>query len=71
LAPFFISSSDLESGLSSSLVCDQTALFLTQFEDDIEVMEPANTELVPDLSPTYKTTLFCLESMRRRSVAND
>lgn len=55
----------------SDLVRGQGALFLTQLEDQIEVLDPAATELVPDDSPTYNSTLLYLESMRRRSVAND
>lgn len=46
-------------------------LFLTALEDTIEVLEPAKTELVPDTSPTYNATVLYLESLRRRSVAND
>lgn len=55
----------------SDLVRGQDALFLTTLEDQIEVLDPAATELVPDDSPTYNATLLYLESMRRRSVAND
>jgi superfamily II DNA or RNA helicase len=55
----------------SDLVRGQDALFLTQLEEQIEVLDPAATELVPDGSPTYNATLLYLESMRRRSVAND
>lgn len=55
----------------SDLVRGRDALFLTQLEDQIEVLNPAATELVPDNSPTYNATLLYLESMRRRSVAND
>ena len=49
----------------------QSALFLTALEDTIEVLDPAKTELVPDTSPTYNATVLYLESLRRRSVAND
>lgn len=55
----------------SDLVRGRDALFLTQLEDQIEVLDPAATELVPDDSPTYNSTILYLESMRRRSVAND
>ena len=55
----------------SHLVRSQSALFLTELEDDIEVLDPAATELVPDTSPTYNATILYLESLRRRSVAND
>lgn len=55
----------------SDLVRGQSALFLTALEDTIEVLDPAKTELVPDSSPTYNATVLYLESLRRRSVAND
>ncbi|EEA03736.1 helicase domain protein [Burkholderia sp. H160] len=46
-------------------------MFLTELEDAIEVLDPAETELVPDTSPTYNATVLYLESLRRRGVAND
>jgi hypothetical protein len=55
----------------SDLVRGQSALFLTSLEDAIEILDPAKTELVPDTSPTYNATVLYLESLRRRSVAND
>lgn len=55
----------------SDLVRGQTALFLTALEDDIEVLDPAQTLLVPDESPTYNATMLYLESQRRRVVPND
>lgn len=55
----------------SELVRGRDALFLTELEDQIEVLDPAETRLVSDDSPTYTASLLYLESMRRRSVAND
>jgi superfamily II DNA or RNA helicase len=55
----------------SDLVRGRDALFLTELEEQIEVLDPAATELVPDDSPTYNATLLYLESLRRRNVAND
>ena len=55
----------------SELVRSREALFLTQLEDHIEVLDPAATRLVADPSPTYNASMLYLESMRRRSVAND
>ncbi|WP_330727997.1 DEAD/DEAH box helicase [Burkholderia multivorans] len=55
----------------SELVRGQSALFLTELEGHIEVLDPAKTQLVPDTSPTFNATLLYLESQRRRSVAND
>lgn len=55
----------------SDLVRGQSALFLTELEDDIEILDPAETLLVPDDSPTYSATMLYLESQRRRTVPND
>jgi len=55
----------------SELVRGQAALFLTALEDDIEVLDPALTLLVPDTTPTYNATMLYLESQRRRTVPND
>jgi SNF2 family DNA or RNA helicase len=56
---------------ASDLVRGTSALFLTALEGEIEVLDPARTELVPDLSPTYNASILYLEAFRRRSIAND
>ncbi|WP_300554531.1 DEAD/DEAH box helicase [Limnohabitans sp. Rim8] len=55
----------------SELVRGQSALFLTELEDDIEILDPSQTLLVPDDSPKYNATMLYLESQRRRTVPND
>lgn len=55
----------------SELVRGQSALFLTALEDEIAVLDPEKTELVPDGSPAYNASILYLESLRRRNVAND
>jgi superfamily II DNA or RNA helicase len=55
----------------SDLVRGQSALFLTELEDSIEILDPAKTLLIADTSPTYNATMLYLESQRRRSVPND
>ena len=55
----------------SGLVRNQSALFLTALEDEIAVLDPEKTELVPDGSPAYNASMLYLESLRRRNVAND
>jgi superfamily II DNA or RNA helicase len=55
----------------SELVRSQSALFLTTLEDEIAVLDPAKTELVPDNTPAYGASILYLESLRRRNVAND
>lgn len=55
----------------SELVRSQSALFLTSLEDEIAVLDPEKTELVPDTTPAYNASILYLESLRRRNVAND
>lgn len=55
----------------SDLVRGQSALFLTELEDRIDILDPATTELTADLSPQYAAALLAIESQRRRSIPND
>ena len=55
----------------SELVRSKSALFLTKLEDEIAVLDPEKTELVPDASAAYNASILYLESLRRRNVAND
>lgn len=55
----------------SDLVRGQSTLFLTELEDEIAVLDPSETKLVPDTSQTYNAALLYLESLRRRLVPND
>ena len=55
----------------SELVRGQEALFLTELEEAIEILDPAQTALLPDTSDKYSAALLYLESQRRRSVPND
>jgi hypothetical protein len=48
----------------SELVRGQSALFLTALGEDIEVLDPADTLLIPDDSPTYNAATLYLESHR-------
>jgi hypothetical protein len=42
----------------SELVQGQSPLFLTELEDDIEVLDPVKTQLIYDNSPTYNAASF-------------
>lgn len=53
----------------SELVRGQSALFLTKLEDEITVLDPEKTELVPDTTPSYNASILYLESLRRRNVS--
>lgn len=55
----------------SDLVLGHSALFLSKLEDEIKVLDPAKTELVPDPSSTFNASLLYVESMLRRSLPND
>ena len=55
----------------SELVRGQESLFLTELEDAIEILDPANTQLVADTSDKYSAALLYIESQRRRSIPND
>ena len=56
---------------ASDLIRGQSSLFLTALEGPIEVLDPADTQLVADPSPMFNAALLCLESQRRRTTPND
>ena len=55
----------------SELVREREAIFLTTLESDIQVLDPADTELVPDKSPGFADSRLYLESQLRQAVPND
>ncbi|MES9831155.1 MAG: DEAD/DEAH box helicase [Candidatus Thiodiazotropha sp. DIVDIV] len=55
----------------SELVQGYTVTFLHRLEDEIQVHDPANTELYLDGSPFFTQAHLYLESQRLRTVAND
>lgn len=55
----------------SEVVRGRTAMFLTQLEKAIRVLDPAETELVPDISPRFSSALLHIESHLRSRVPND
>ncbi|MBU1282133.1 MAG: DEAD/DEAH box helicase [Gammaproteobacteria bacterium] len=55
----------------SELVRGRTSIFLSCLEGSIEVLDPAKTELVSDLSPKFNATLLYLEALRRRTTPDD
>jgi hypothetical protein len=55
----------------SDLVRGQSSLFLTALEGPIEVLDPAETQLVADPSPMFNAAMLSLESQRRRTMPND
>ncbi len=55
----------------SELVRGASAIFLDRLEDDIQVHDPAQTQLFQDTSDYFTDSLLYLESQRLRTVAND
>ncbi|SPF37589.1 hypothetical protein SBA4_2020003 [Candidatus Sulfopaludibacter sp. SbA4] len=56
----------------SEIVRDKEARFLTEIEGKgIKVLDPAETELVPDPSPQFRNTRLYLESLLRQSPPTD
>ena len=55
----------------SELVREREAVFLTRLENEIKVLDPATTTLVPDTSPQFRRSLLYIESLLRRAVPND
>ena len=55
----------------SELVREREAIFLTKLEQDIQVLDPAETRLVPDPSPGFADSRLYLESQLRQAVPND
>ena len=55
----------------SELVREREAIFLTALEPDIQVLDPAETRLVPDSSPGFADSRLYLESQLRQAVPND
>ena len=55
----------------SELVRGREAVFLTALEPPIQVLDPANTRLVPDESAQFADSLLYMESQLRQAVPSD
>lgn len=55
----------------SELVQGRTAEFLTRLEDQIDILDPATTELVPDTSSHFDAALLYIEAVRRLNQPED
>jgi hypothetical protein len=53
------------------LVRGRSSLFLTVLEGSIEILDPAETQLVADSSPMFSAAILFIEGQRRRTVPND
>ena len=55
----------------SDLVRGRAVQFLTKLEEDILVLDPAETELALDTSSHFNSTFLYIEALRCRSIPND
>lgn len=55
----------------SALVRGQEGVFLTSLDNDIEILDPARTKLVPDVSPAFARSRLFIESHLRQAVPSD
>ena len=55
----------------SELVRGREAVFLTALEPAIQVLDPADTRLVPDESDRFTDSILYMESQLRHAVPND
>jgi hypothetical protein len=52
-------------------VRDRGAVFLTEIDKDMEVLNPAETQLAPDTSTAYQASLLYMESLLRQKAPTD
>jgi superfamily II DNA or RNA helicase len=70
---------DVSSDKGRQLTCDgiseivrgKEAIFLTQLEDEIKILDPATTTLVQDTSNAFEQSLLYIESQLRQAIPND
>jgi superfamily II DNA or RNA helicase len=55
----------------SELVRNQDAMFLTEIDTSIEILDPARTKLVRDFSSSYRDTILYMESLLRQTSPAD
>lgn len=55
----------------SELVRDKEAIFLTEIDQNIEILDPMDTRLVSDTSSSYQASLLYMESLLRRKPPTD
>ncbi len=55
----------------SEIVLGQEGIFLSKLEDRIQVLDPAETEIIADESSGYADSLLYMESMLRKKATND
>ena len=51
----------------TELVKDKEAIFLDEIDNNIEVLDPVDTKLIPDTSSSYQKSLLYMESLLRQT----
>jgi SNF2 family DNA or RNA helicase len=55
----------------SDFIKSRSARFVKDLEDDLEVLDPKNTNLVPDNTPGYRDSLLFIEAHLRQTAPTD
>lgn len=55
----------------SEIVRDKEAIFLTEIEKSVEILDPANTKLIQDKSSAYQASILYIESLLRKTPPTD
>ncbi len=55
----------------SEIVKDKEAIFITELEKSIDILDPADTKLVQDTSRSYQASLLYMESLLRQTPPTD
>jgi len=55
----------------SEIVLGQEGIFLSKLEDRIQILDPAETEIIADESSGYADSLLYMESLLRKKATND
>ena len=55
----------------SEIVRDRDSIFLSEIEESIEIVDPVDTELVGDSSPSYRDAILYIESHLRQTPPTD
>jgi superfamily II DNA or RNA helicase len=55
----------------SELVKDKECIFLTEIDQDIQILDPAKTKLVHDDSANYRNSILFMESLLRQTPPTD
>lgn len=55
----------------TELVKDKESIFLDEIEQDIEILDPVDTRLIPDTSSSFQKSKLYMESLLRQTPPTD